>query len=125
VAGIDPKYYWLTLGLLTLCVVVGLAVAYQFQRDVNEDDAPPTAKELMGPLEKAYYSGLMREEEFLRIQESMARHTGDDATPSAKRARPALKRVDPQPAAPDLEFDRDAHPPVSPGDDSAPGPEPG
>lgn len=124
-AGIDPKFYWLTLGLLTLCVVVGLAVAYQLQRDVNDDLSPPTEKDLMGPLEKAYYSGLMRKEEFLRIQESMARHQEEETTPGKKRARLAVKKADPKPAQPDLEFDRDKHLPVTPGDDSGPPPAPG
>jgi hypothetical protein len=41
VAGIDPKYYYLTLGLLATCTIVGLFVAYRLQRDVAVDDAPP------------------------------------------------------------------------------------
>ncbi len=70
---IDPRYYYLTLGLLGLCTVVGLFVAFRLQRDVSVEDVPPTEKEVLGPLEKAYYSGLMTEEEFKRIGHSMAK----------------------------------------------------
>ncbi len=83
-AGIDPKFYWLTLSLLALCTLVGLIVAYRFQREVSEDLAPPTEKDLFGPLEKAYYSGLMDEAEFLRIQASMARQKGEEPAPPPK-----------------------------------------
>ncbi len=80
-AGIDPKYYYLTLGLLILCTLVGLFVAYKLQRDVQDSDAPPTEKEVLGPLERAYYSGLMTEEEFKRIRGSMAKqnHVYDES----------------------------------------------
>jgi hypothetical protein len=77
VAGIDPKFYYLTLSLLILCTVVGLVVVYTLHREVNEDLAPPTEKDLFNPLEKAFYSGLMDEAEFQRIRESMARQKGE------------------------------------------------
>ena len=105
VAGIDPKYYYLTLGLLVFCTLVGLIVAYSFQREVNEDLSPPTEKDLLGPLEKAYYSGLMREDEFLRIQESMARQRGEEPPPAPKprekssdvEGPPSMPKPDPWP----------------------------
>jgi hypothetical protein len=100
VAGIDPKYYYLTLGLLGLCTLVGLIVAYSFQRDVNEGLAPPTEKDLFGPLEKAYYSGLMDEAEFKRIQESMARQKGEEAVPASKRMKPQPKPLEAPPTTP-------------------------
>ena len=90
-AGIDPKFYYLTLGLLILCTIVGMIVAYRLQREVNDDLAPPTEKDLLGPLEKAYYSGLMREEEFHRIRESMARRKGDVVAPISKPIKPPVK----------------------------------
>jgi len=122
VAGIDPKFYYLTLGLLGLCTLVGLIVAYSLQREVNEDLAPPTERDLLGPLEKAYYSGLMREEEFKKIQESMAKQAGAESTTvkprtTALRVRPANIETGPSP-------DLDA-PPVTPTDDSGQGPAPG
>jgi hypothetical protein len=91
VAGIDPRFYYLTLGLLALCTLVGAIVVYKFQREVEEDLAPPTERDLFGPLEKAYYSGLMREEEFQRIQESMARQKGDQSGRASKSSKPGIK----------------------------------
>jgi hypothetical protein len=108
VAGIDPKYYWLTLILLALCTLVGLIVAFRFQREVNEDLAPPTEKDLLGPLEKAFYSGLMDEAEFKRIQASMARQKGEEPAPPPKKVSrtrvPSTEVVEPTPAPePDTE----------------------
>ena len=134
-AGIDPKFYYLTLGLLALCTLVGLIVAYRFQREVNEDLAPPTEKDLLDPLERAYYSGLMREEEFRRIQESMARQKGDQPVAASKFAKPRVKPS--TVAGPDTlsemlpgsgsgEDPADEPPPaITPTVDSDPGPSPG
>ena len=77
--GIDPRYYYLTLGLIILSTIVGLIVVFRLQRDVQVDDVPPTESEVMGPLEKAYYSGLMTREEFENIRQSMAKTK--DGTP--------------------------------------------
>ncbi len=95
-AGIAPKYYYLTLSLLGICVVIGLFVAYRFQREVNDDLAPTTEKDLLGPLEKAYYAGLMDEAEFLRIRESMNRGKLDAGPPAPKApaAPPSPPRAD-------------------------------
>ncbi len=93
-AGIDPKYYYLTAGLLGLCTIIGFVVVFRLQRDVNVDDAPPTEKDILGPLEKAYYSGLMNEEEFQRIRKSMAKQKGvfDEALDgSPANAKPKKK----------------------------------
>ncbi len=90
-AGIDPKYGYLTLGLLAFCTVAGLIVVYKLRRDVNEDDAPPTEKEVLGPLERAFYSGLMTEEEFKRIGSSMAKQKdGSPPPPKPRKAQPSL-----------------------------------
>lgn len=83
-AGIDPGYYYLTLGLLGFCALVGLIVAFKFQREVEHDLAPTTEKELLGPLEKAYYSGLMDEAEFQRIRESMRKRKSGEAEPAPR-----------------------------------------
>jgi hypothetical protein len=143
VAGIDPKFYYLTLGLLALCTLVGLVVAYRLQREVNEDLVPPSERELLGPLEKAYYSGLMREEEFQRIQESMARHMEGEAPLSSKSPKPRVRPPTVVEAAPSLEsamrseaetgeehvWGEDsgggAPPPIIPPDDSSPDHAPG
>lgn len=137
-AGIDPKFYYLTLGLLALCTIVGLIVAFKFQREVNEDLSPPTEKDLLGPLEKAFYSGLMREEEFLRIQESMAKQRGEVYVPSTKAIKARVSAAEPAPAGPEvlaatpdeiptkeLPAESAEPPPVTPTDESAPGPSPG
>jgi hypothetical protein len=130
VAGIDPKFYYLTLGLLILCTVVGLIVTYRFQREVNEDLAPPTEKDLLGPLEKAFYSGLMREEEFQRIQESMARQKGEVFVPASKPRKPTVKPSpatgpDPLPEVLTGEGPTDEPPPpITPPVESDPGPSP-
>ena len=123
-AGIDPKFYYLTLGLLVLCTIVGMAVAYSFQREVNNDLAPPTEKDLLGPLEQAYYSGLMREEEFHKIRESMARQKGTDATPTIVKGRRKPAEV-PDQVLGDLGSMPTPPSPVSPPDGSDPGLGPG
>jgi hypothetical protein len=105
VAGIDPKFYYLTLGLLIVCTIVGMIVAFRFQREVNEDLAPPTEKDLLGPLEKAYYSGLMREDEMQRIRESMARQKGDEAVPASKSTKPRVKPAEVEAPPPSTEPD--------------------
>jgi len=97
VAGIDPKYYYLTLGLLGLCTLVGLVVAFKFQREVEHDLAPSTEKELIGPLEKAYYSGLMDEAEFKRIRASMDKRKAGDVGPGPKRPPARKAPVEPEP----------------------------
>jgi hypothetical protein len=135
VAGIDPKFYYLTLGLLALCTVVGLIVAYRFQREVNEDLAPPTERDLLGPLEKAYYSGLMRPEEFERIQESMAKQKGEPPAKASKAARPTVEPSPPvwpefspgtvEETAPGAGPIVEPPPPVTPTGESDPGPSPG
>ena len=104
-AGIDPKFYYLTLGLLALCTVVGLIVAYRFQREVNVDLAPPTEKDIFDPIEKAFYSGLMDKEEFERIRESLARQKGAEVPAAGKPLKPHVKAAEFQelPPAPEPE----------------------
>jgi hypothetical protein len=131
VAGIDPKFYYLTLGLLALCTLVGLVVAYRLQREVNNDLVPPSERELLGPLEKAYYSGLMREEEFQKIQESMARLKGKEVVPASKPPKPPVETR--LATEPDTELEPrsgdgpepEAPPPITPPVDSDPGHAPG
>jgi len=91
VAGIDPRFYYLTLGLLALCTVVGLVIAIRLQREVEHDLSPSTEKDLLGPLEKAYYSGLMDEAEFRRIRESMEKRKAGEAETAPRR--PVLKKI--------------------------------
>jgi hypothetical protein len=91
VAGIDPRYYYLTLGLLVLCTIVGLVMAFRIQREVEHDLAPSTEKDLLGPLEKAYYSGLMDEAEFRRIRESMEKRKSGEAETTP--IRPVVKKT--------------------------------
>jgi hypothetical protein len=102
VAGIDPKYYYLTLGLLAsgFLVLVGLIVAYSLQREVKEDLTPPTEKDVFDPIEKAYYSGLMNEDEFQRIQESIARQKGETYSPKSKARKLRPKAIDAEPPTP-------------------------
>jgi hypothetical protein len=107
VAGIDPKYYYLTLGLLVLCTIVGLVVAYSFQREVSEDLAPPSEKDVFDPIEKAYYSGLMNEDEFQRIQESIAKQKGELYRPSSKQRKLRSKSSETEPPTPQLEAEPD------------------
>jgi hypothetical protein len=109
VPGIDPKYYYLTLGLLAsgFCVLVGLIVAYSFQREVKEDLAPPTEKDVFDPIEKAYYSGLMNEDEFKRIRESMARQKGETSSPGSKARKPRPKPIQAEPPTPLVENEPD------------------
>ena len=62
---------YLTLGLLIACTLIGIFIAARFRREVDVDLAPPTDQELLDPLEKAYYSGLMRPDEIERVRESI------------------------------------------------------
>ncbi len=96
-AGIQPFYYYLTLSLLGVCVVVGIVIALRFQREVEEEATPASPKEVFGPLERAYYAGLMDEAEYLRIRDSM-REAGLPVSPiPRKKPKPpsALPPVDP------------------------------
>ena len=97
VAAIDNRYYYLTLGLLALCTIVGLIVAFRFQREVEHDLSPSTEKELLGPLEKAYYSGLMHEAEYKRIRESMEKRKLGE--PASAPKRPEVTKA---PQSPDV-----------------------
>lgn len=63
--------YYLTAALLVACTIVGIAVAARWRREVDEDLAPTTTKDLLDPLEKAYHSGLMHPEEIERIRASV------------------------------------------------------
>ncbi|WP_435015986.1 hypothetical protein TA3x_003544 [Tundrisphaera sp. TA3] len=67
----NPLY--LTLFLLVACFAITLFISMRLRREVEEDSTPTTPKEVYGPLEQAYYAGLMHEEEYLRIREQMAR----------------------------------------------------
>ncbi len=63
--------YYLTLGLLVACTLFGIFVAARFAARSTTSSAPTTAKDLLDPLEKAYYSGLMHPAEIERIRESV------------------------------------------------------
>ncbi len=80
---------YLTLGLLAVCTIVGIGVAIRFRREVDEDLAPTTAKDLLDPLEKAFYSGLMHPSEIERIRESVKKSSLAKAAPSKILAKPA------------------------------------
>ena len=100
-AGIDPRFYYLTLGLLALCTIVGLVVAFRFQREVEHELTPSTEKEVLGPLEKAFYSGLMDEAEFKRIRESMEKRKAGEEPPAPRRPVVQKTEVLPETIAPD------------------------
>jgi hypothetical protein len=109
VAGIDPRYYYLTLGALIACAIIGAIVAYRLQRDVQVHDVPPTEKEVLGPLEKAYYSGLMNADEFQRIRQSMSKQK-EGPLPLVKPSKARMTTAEPtEPATstedPDTESD--------------------
>jgi hypothetical protein len=76
-AAFSPLY--LTLFLLVACFAITLFISMRLRREVAEDSTPTTPKEVYGPLEQAYYAGLMHEEEFLRIREQMAQAAGATA----------------------------------------------
>ena len=101
-AAIDPRYYYLTLTLLAVCTVVGMYFAFRLQREVTVDDSPPTKEDVLSPLEKAYYSGLMNEDEFRRIQMSMDKQSAERSVLPAKLKFPK-KRVEVFPLTDDLE----------------------
>ncbi len=86
--------YYVTLGLLAVCTIVGIGVAIRFRREVDDDLAPTTAKDLLDPLEKAYYSGLMHPSEIERIRESVKKSSLSKGSPPKASAKPA-KAVDP------------------------------
>ncbi len=80
--------YYLTAGLLALCTVIGIVVAARFRREVDEDLTPATSKELLDPLEKAFYSGLMRPEEIERIRASVNKGPVAETIPDRPVTRP-------------------------------------
>ena len=78
--------YYLTFALLIACTIIGIGVAARFRREVDEDLAPMTSHDLLDPLEKAYFSGLMRPEEIERIRESVKRsQDAEIASPGAAK----------------------------------------
>lgn len=85
-----PNGYYLTLALLAACTVAGIGVAIRFRREVDDDLAPPTTKDVLDPLEKAYYSGLMHPSEIERIRESVKKAK----TPVAAHIKPATRSVE-------------------------------
>lgn len=87
------NHSYLTLGLLIACFAITLFVTLRLQREVAEDATPTTPKEVFGPLEKAYHAGLMREEEYLRIRDQMARADAESVAAAGKP--PAGKKPGP------------------------------
>ena len=82
--------YYLTLALLAACTLFGIIVAAQFRREVDEDLAPTTTKDLLDPLEKAYYSGLMHPSEIEKIRESIRKNQPAKGTGAIRpRVEPA------------------------------------
>ena len=79
--------YYLTLGLLVACTAIGILVAARFRREVDHDLAPTTTKELLGPLERAYHSGLMHPAEIERIRESVKKTKLLDSDPAKASSR--------------------------------------
>lgn len=73
---VDPSLqFYLIIAVFIVLAVVGLPVAVRVWNDtrhgvVEETDSP---EELLTPLEAAYRSGQMTEEEYLRIQQSVER----------------------------------------------------
>ena len=87
--------YYLTLALLAACTIFGIVVAAQFRREVDEDLAPTTAKDLLDPLEKAYYSGLMHPAEIEKIRESVRKQQPAQATSEVKPTATRTASPDP------------------------------
>ncbi len=85
--------YYLTLGLLVACTADRDLRCGTVRREVDHDLAPTTAKDLLDPLEQAYYSGLMHPAEIERIRESVKKTKlldpdgGPQATTRASTAR--------------------------------------
>ena len=80
--------YYLTAGLLALCTIIGMSVAVRFRREVDDDLAPPTSRDLLDPLEEAYFSGLMAPEEIERIRASVQRQQVAEQPTSTSKRRP-------------------------------------
>ena len=96
--------YYLTAALLALCTVIGITVAARFRREVDEDLTPTTMKDLLDPLEKAFYSGLMRPDEIERVRAAVQKEPAAVAT--RPKPRPAARPKAAEPPG-DPMFDRD------------------
>ena len=99
--------YYLTLGLLVGCTLMGILVAARFSREVEEDLAPPTRQDLLGPLERAYDSGLMHPAEIERIRESIKKQQAGPVIPPRWTTRPYTQAPGPlvSPERPEPEGD--------------------
>lgn len=107
----DPNTRWYaTLVLLSIAVVISIIWAFRTWQDAHGElvETGDTAEGLLGPLEEAYASGQMSEEEYLRIRSSV----GKIAQPG-KLSRFSLP---PRPARGGAETATDPAPPVEPSD---------
>lgn len=107
--------YYLTLALLLVCTACGILVAARFRRDV-EESAPPTARDLLNPLEQAYFAGLMHPAEIERVRESVKRSSQPPA-PDVP-VKPRRTQADPPPVLFQGDSSCDPGPPHA---DAAPG----
>lgn len=83
--------YYLTAAMFLVCTLAGVVLAARWRREVDEDLAPPSGRDVLDPLEQAYFSGLMRPDEIARVREAAERRKagpGEAPVSAAKVIRP-------------------------------------
>ena len=97
-----PNFRWYaTLGLMSLLILVGVPWALKVWKEAkgNIEGPTDTPDRLLGPLEEAFASGQMSEEEYLKIRSSVEKVAPIKgrllpSRPPAPRPIPPLEDVD-------------------------------
>ena len=96
-AAIDPNLRWyLTLGLLSGALVVGVSWAHRVWSDVKgeDDESSNDPDELIAPLTEAFAAGQMSDEEYLRIKQSVERTASAGEVAPTLPIRPKVVRAE-------------------------------
>jgi hypothetical protein len=78
---------WYNLGLVVLLVALACAGywAYQVWHEVNEDEPPATAEELLASFEQARAAGELDDEEYARVRKRLEETGGRPPRPSSRK----------------------------------------
>lgn len=101
---LSPTTNWyVSFALLSVALVVGVVWVTRVLRDVKgeEDAATTPTRDLTHPLDVAYFSGLMSDEEYRRVKSSadkLLRPGEDSRSPSTERGEHSRRSDSPEQA---------------------------
>jgi hypothetical protein len=70
VGRLNPQSYTVFLGLIAVCVMVGMTIIWWLRRDLKQD-TPVTTGDVLRDIERAYFAGQMDKAEFERVTASL------------------------------------------------------